>query len=687
MYMITYSSCEYVISNRDSNITHTAKALVHSIIQRLPNQQTADDVGIQVGKTKVFLRRQAYDLLEQLRRVRAADAAIIIQNIARGYVCRKLFVKTQHSLITLQCFVRRILADRVVAAIRQHHNSLTIQRSFRAYLARKRYISAKTIAWWCQTHHRGNVGRQAYNALNREQNALYIQSRWRGYLARRSFRRKMRAALTIQCARRCQTARTELRALKNAARDLTAVVEERDRLRHEAATLRNELQKMKEVSHVEQFQHVVAGHSSGSTEKETEIISLRTALNQLAMEKETADKELEKVTKMLAFVSSERDEAIQDRDDSRAVNKLLQTELNTREDELHSIKKEKSKGSSESQNAKIISTDTTQVLDLKSELKELREAYSNLQRANDQLKNENVSKRTTHIGERSPGVVPATTVCTSLTDMDMTEDTELARLREENGILQKQLELLRVNNEFQDIPDDQEYDESVAPTGSTVTEHIGDANVMPESVMQQICNEVETCTEQVIVKTRKESEANIAKLQAEIDEFKRDTERSKRLAKYDLDDMKRVNNSLRQDLEALEAEKVAIEEDLTLQIEEFDTLNEDVEQFAETFATQHEELEKAESLVKKLQSDNKNLKAFDEEKTKMIEELKSQIENSSPKKQEWVGSEIERLWSEIGRLRETPASAEPIKDKRPSPDDTSSDEEETKEESIEGSST
>ena len=79
--------------------------------------------------------------------------------------------------------------------------------------------------------------------------------------------------------------------------------------------------------------------------------------------------------------------------------------------------------------------------------------------------------------------------------------------------------------------------------------------------------------------------------------------------------------------------------------------------------------------------------AYAVESTTTIDELKSQIEDTSPTKQEWVGTEIERLWSEIGRLRETPASAEPIKDKRPSPDDTSSNEEETKEDSIEGSST
>jgi len=342
----------------------------------------------------------------------------------------------------------------------------------------------------------------------------------------------------------------------------------------------------------------------------------------------------------------------------------------------------------ESSNAQAVEsqkTDTAQVVDLKIELEELREAHSELQKNNNHLKDEQSaltksfeeSKKNTdkpvHYAlststsnqapdtpetsralpteEKSPGVV-VTTVCTSLTDMDG-EEREVARLQEENQMLKKQLELLRVTNEYEGITDDQEYDESVAPgSASGDTEEYTDANAMPESVMKQICSEVEACTEQVIKKTRAESESTITKLQSEIDGLKEDLERSKRLAKYDVDDMTRVNRSLRADLEAMAAEKLVIEEDLEAKIDEFDALNEDVERFAETFATQHEELQQAESKAKKLKSENKKLKASIEEKKTMIDELKSQL-NTTPSK---VESEISKLWSEVERLRETPSS-------------------------------
>lgn len=44
------------------------------------------NVGIQVGKTKVFLSREAYDLLEKLRRQKISSSAVVLQKTARRFV-------------------------------------------------------------------------------------------------------------------------------------------------------------------------------------------------------------------------------------------------------------------------------------------------------------------------------------------------------------------------------------------------------------------------------------------------------------------------------------------------------------------------------------------------------------------------------------------------------------------------
>jgi chromosome segregation ATPase len=225
--------------------------------------------------------------------------------------------------------------------------------------------------------------------------------------------------------------------------------------------------------------------------------------------------------------------------------------------------------------------------------------------------------------------------------MDFSED-ELTRLRDDNQVLRKQLELLRVNNELQFVPDDTEYDESVAPDSSSATEHFGEANAVPDSTMKRTGSEVETAT------------ADRAKLESELRDLKAAMDRSKRLAKYEKDDMTRVNRSLRDDLETVTRDKLAIEDELEVKCEEFDTLNEDVERFAETFAAQHEKLQKLESQSKKLQRENQRLVALDEDKTKRIGELETLLETKSA---QWVGTEIGKLWDEIGRLRSTEADS------------------------------
>ena len=730
-----------------------AKALVHSIMKKLKDQP--DDAGIQVGKTKVFLKRNAYGLLEKLRRERIASATIIIQKTARRFICQKMFARAFRFVLTIQCFVRRMLATKQVSDMRQQHNSILIQRFVRKYAAKKLLLSAKAIALWCQMHQRGAVGRQRYNELNNERNAIYLQAIWRRYIASKQFTRNINAAILIQCARRCYRARLSLGALKSVARDFSAVVEERDRLKQEVITLRNEIKRMKDESTVEQTATADSAESISSErggEKQTLRVSFEGALGEL-----DPGTELEEARSKLVRAKSQRDSISSDRDDLKQVNKMLTAELNTCEEELSSTKKELNQikrssisNAQDLQSAKVVSTDTSQVFELKNELRQLKDINNSLEIVNSLLKEENsslnkpinqakntsTSEPTHHVSEdsstsnkepfhlrelniklradnkqlkeenlslieksiseakkgtnepthylnealstprpdtlveKSPGaVVPS--VCTSFTaDMDMSEE-EMTKLREENQVLRNQLELLRVHQEFQYVADDHDYDDSVAPDSkssavsdsktssafqdslSNATEYIGEAHAVPESVMQQIYAEVEEATTAVVTKTRAESESKIAQLEAELKELRDESEQSKRLAKYDLDDVKRVNKSLRADLEENSKHTFALEEELEMKCDEFDALTEDVDRFAETFAAQHEELQQLEIRTKKLLAKNEQLKTLDSEKDAAIKELETKLDEKSNK---FLGSEIGKLWEEISRLKETPSS-------------------------------
>jgi len=722
-----------------------AKALVHSIAQNMPVDQ-GDDVGIQVGKTKVFLRRSAYDLLEKMRRERVASASVSIQRIGRGFLCKRRYKKASGGLIIIQCFVRKVLATKLVGEMRRQHNSIILQRAWRKYSARNRYLSTKCIARWCQTHYRGSIGRRQYDEVNREVKARYLQSRWRGYYALQSFKTHLNAILTIQCARRCLVARRELSLLKAEAKDFANVAKERDILRKEATALKAEIHKLKEESvaaPVQVFDAVADG------KKDAEIESLQSALEQLSKEKESTGIELKEVNETLTTLKSERDMVVGALDDIKQVNESLQTKLDSREEELKSREEElnsreeelrcanddleqtkkdldeleKSKvnlnGSSDVQESSAvpqspavqesprgINTESTQdvpemvelkdaqVVVLKEELEDLKETNETLQIDNDQLMTENLAltsktadlaksidemrknidnqptrrlsemsesqkdadtaieeestfaiedKKSMAIEERHASAINPS-VCTSLT-ADISEE-EVTKLRDENQILRKQLSLLRINNEIE-FDEDEDYEDSlVGESRSDTSEFIGETNDVPEHVMKQILAEVEIVTEEVIVKTRAESESKIADLESEMEELKGEMERSKRLAKYDLDDMTRVNRSLRGELETIAEEKEAIEEELEIKCEEFDALNEDVERFAETFASQHGELQNLETQVKKLQIENEKLRSASADRKKRIGELESQVDVKQA-----VGSELGKLWDELNRLK------------------------------------
>ena len=615
------------------------KALVHAI-----SDQLGDSRGIQVGKSKVFLRRGTYDAIEKLRREKISSSTVRIQSFVSRAVYRQRFAKIRSSIIVIQSSIRIFKARRELSNRRRQHNSVILQRAWRRYSSVTRFTSAKAIARWCQVHQRGAVGRAEYNALNRVRHALCIQRYWRGYASLIAFRHQVYAAIVLQCTRRSCIARRKLSLLKSDSKKLSSVAEERDRFRGEAASLRRELQKMKQEKNACPDGEMKSLDSTLLSDKDTEIASFRIALDHMSFEKDSAVKDLadmKQINKSLQVEINEKESTYKRR--LEELSDKVNLEFNDVSAELRRVKDERDqaiatmetlkrsrdveRGSSAMQSNAIggIYDDTES--DLRAEIKSLKESNLRLNEDNTSLQNrvrslrgiaastgkhkkEDVYKaNSVTIGHDA--LIPS--VCTSFT-AEMTEtEEELVKLREENQILRKQLELLRVNQgSLPDILDssDQEYEESVNPgdsdddsnatSDSGSTERV--STELPMKLMRRICPEVEEANEEVIIKTRAESAKTIAKLQHDISTLTQELEKAKKQAQYNLDDMKRVNRSLREELEQAN-------EELDAKCEEFDALNEDVDKFAETFATQSAEMERLERQLKKAQLENERLKS------------------------------------------------------------------------------
>ena len=244
-------------ANTSSRKRKPADVLVEAIVDKMldvtgdTGKRDLDAIGIQVGKTKVFFRRNAYEIIERLRNLEMRKTAIMIQSSGRRYVARRGFVEIKSANLTLQCFSRSNAACRIVHKLRRKHNATIIQKYFRRFFAQKRFQSILYFCKSLQRLHRGISGRQSYRILNMDRKATAIQQLWRMYKVCCRFKEMKTSAMSIQCAARCTAARNRLRKLKKASRDLQNTSSERDQFREEnkklGKSLANAMAKIAEL--------------------------------------------------------------------------------------------------------------------------------------------------------------------------------------------------------------------------------------------------------------------------------------------------------------------------------------------------------------------------------------------------------------------------------------------------------
>jgi myosin-5 len=217
---------------------------VQKVLQETPNQGVF--LGMQMGKTKVFLRRRAFEALEHLRGKKLEDSAAKIQAMARMYICRIDFEIARYAAVVIQNFIRQIGAFRIMQEYRIEDAVQRIQRAWRCYAARRVLAAGLCIAWWCQSTYRGAIARQYCAYVFLDTKVSIIQRSWKRYRSKRTFRTIRRSVVAIQNRYRCRVAKRELYRLRREARDLDSVAAERDQLREESKRLRKELKQARQ---------------------------------------------------------------------------------------------------------------------------------------------------------------------------------------------------------------------------------------------------------------------------------------------------------------------------------------------------------------------------------------------------------------------------------------------------------
>jgi myosin heavy subunit len=178
-----------------------------------------------LGRTKVFLQTAPYRALEARRAATLCSAALDLQRMCRGRAGRRRLALALAAVRCIQRTGRGTIGRATLHALRRERASSLLQSAALGWLERRRRAAAL----------------MASSAASR------IVAVWRCHRAQRTFHVKRLAAVALQCAARCRTARGALKGRRKQARDLAAAAQKAAQdvaaLRAENATLRAALSR------------------------------------------------------------------------------------------------------------------------------------------------------------------------------------------------------------------------------------------------------------------------------------------------------------------------------------------------------------------------------------------------------------------------------------------------------------
>ena len=174
----------------------------------------------QIGRTKVFLRKGAYEKIETRRSRRLAQAAVIIQAQGRRLYFTRQLAATRKANSLVQRVVRGFLGRRKARHAREERSAVKIAAVARMYIARRALVRQRRAAKLVQAVFRGMQGRERARKYKDICAATVVQAMVRGRMLRKAYVRQRSAAVRAQCAWRAKSARTTLKRLRVEAREV-----------------------------------------------------------------------------------------------------------------------------------------------------------------------------------------------------------------------------------------------------------------------------------------------------------------------------------------------------------------------------------------------------------------------------------------------------------------------------------
>jgi len=186
---------------------------------------------VQLGASKVFMRKPAHDALEAHRVFHQTASATILQAWIRGMQKRIRHLILCDAILTVQRFYRGCKGRERWWKLRELVAGNLLTKAFRMLITLRRFYRAKKGTIIMQATYRGHAGRRVL-ATRRIQTYIRMRNKLIIYCKLKS------ATVALQCRQRCGTAKKILISLKYEQKDIGKLKQNNEKLKLEMASLK-----------------------------------------------------------------------------------------------------------------------------------------------------------------------------------------------------------------------------------------------------------------------------------------------------------------------------------------------------------------------------------------------------------------------------------------------------------------
>jgi len=213
---------------------------------------------VQLGLSKVFLRKPPHDQLESHRTFHQNVSVTVVQTFIRTAQLRRAHLVSGHAVGIIQRWYRGCLGRAAWWKLKEQVSAALLNKVLRMWTQYSRFTRAKNGTVRLQGAIRGRNVRRS-NAATRIQTQVRMVQKRRPYVALLS------AIISLQCALRCRVARQVYGSLRAEQKDIGKLKRNNEQLKNEMASLRAMLKAQAES------QANNAGHAEALQSKENDL--------------------------------------------------------------------------------------------------------------------------------------------------------------------------------------------------------------------------------------------------------------------------------------------------------------------------------------------------------------------------------------------------------------------------------